>query len=79
MAFWTLSPDGQLTSVMPARRLYGAALTEDPAAVAGCRKCLEIVADDQTDLAEHMGRCIQCRSEVRPTGGVAWVATAAAR
>ena len=33
--------------------------TDDPAAVSGCRECLDLVADDLADDNEHMGHCLE--------------------
>ena len=49
-----------------------AVMTGDPALVAGCGDCLELVEEDLGDNHEHAGRCLHCRQEVRATGGVQW-------
>ena len=45
-----------------------AVFTDDPAAVAGCADCLELVAEDLQDHNDYLGRCLHCRqeTEVRP-------------
>ena len=54
-----------------------AVYTDDPALVAGCRECLELVAEDlaDEDLADendYRGHCLHCRQEITAQGGVEW-------
>ena len=49
-----------------------AVYTEDPAAVSGCRECLELVAEDPGDDNEYRGHCLHCRQEITAPGGVEW-------
>ena len=37
-----------------------AVYTDDPAAVSGCRECLELVAEDPGDDNEYRGHCLHC-------------------
>ena len=46
--------------------------TYEPAAVAGCTSCLELVAEDLADDSEYGGRCLHCRREITEPGGVQW-------
>ena len=46
--------------------------TDDPAQVAGCGDCLELVAEDLQDQNEYIGRCLHCRGEITAQGGVEW-------
>ena len=47
-----------------------AVYTDDPAAVSGCRECLELVAEDPGDDNEYRGHCLHCRREITAQGGV---------
>ena len=49
-----------------------AVYTDDPAAVSGCRECLELVAEDLCDDNEYRGHCLHCRQEITAPGGVEW-------
>ena len=61
-----------------------AVYTDDPAAVAGCSDCLELVAvagcsdclelvaEDLGDQNDYRGRCLHCRQEITARGGVEW-------
>ena len=44
---------------------------DDPAAVAGCADCLELVAEDLQDENDYRGHCLHCRREITARGGVA--------
>ena len=48
------------------------AFTDDPQGVSGCEPCLELVAEDLTDVNEYMGHCLHCRQEIIARGGVEW-------
>ena len=49
-----------------------AVYTDDPALVAGCRDCLELVAEDLDDENDYRGHCLHCRREITAQGGVEW-------
>ena len=49
-----------------------AVYTDDPALVAGCADCLELVAEYLDDDNEYRGRCLYCRQEITAQGGVEW-------
>ena len=49
-----------------------AVYTDDPAAVAGCADCLELVAEDLEDHNDYRGRCLHCRQEISAQGAVEW-------
>ena len=42
---------------------------DDPAAVAGCADCLELVAEDLQDENDYRGHCLHCRREITARGG----------
>ena len=44
--------------------------TDDPAAVAGCADCIELVIEDLQDHNNYLGRCLHCRQEITAQGGV---------
>ena len=44
---------------------------DDPAAVAGCADCLDLVAEDLQDENDYRGHCLHCRREITARGGVA--------
>ena len=46
--------------------------TDDPAMVAGCADCLELVEEDLQDHNDYRGRCLHCRQEISAQGGLAW-------
>ena len=46
-----------------------AVYTDEPAAVSGCRECLELVAKNLDDDNEYMGHCLHCRREITPRAG----------
>ena len=47
--------------------------TDEPAQVAGCADCLELVAEDLQDPDTQYGSyCLHCRSEITALGGVEW-------
>ena len=45
---------------------------DDPARVAGCADCLELVAEDVQDHNDYRGHCLHCRREITAQGGVEW-------
>ena len=50
-----------------------AAHTDEPGQVAGCRDCLELVAEDLQDPdTRYGGHCFHCRREITATGSVEW-------
>ena len=49
-----------------------AVYTDDPALVAGCRECLELMTEDPGDDNEYMGHCLHCREEITAQGGMEW-------
>ena len=50
-----------------------AVYTDQPDQVAGCRDCLELVAEDLQDPDTHYGGyCLHCRREITATGSVEW-------
>ena len=49
-----------------------AVYTDDPALVAGCADCLELVAEYLGDDNEHWAHCLHCQQEITAQGGVAW-------
>ena len=51
---------------------WTATYTYEPALVHGCGDCLELVEEDLNDHAEYGGYCLNCRQEIRATGGVEW-------
>ena len=46
--------------------------TYEPAAVAGCTSCLELVAEDLTDHHFRQGACLHCGEKISAQGGVEW-------
>ena len=57
-----------------------AVYTDDPALVAGCADCLELVAEDLQDQNDYRGRCLHCRQEVTARAvwsGARWSASPA--
>ena len=66
---------------------WTASYTDDPAQVAGCVDCLELVAEDLQDENSYRGRCLHCRqrdhrprwSGVAPDGPCALPALRAGR
>ena len=58
-----------------------AVYTDDPALVAGCADCLELVAEDLDEDNEHWANCLHCQQEISARNGVEWrrVARAPAR
>ena len=46
--------------------------TDSPAAVAGCKDCLELVEEDLQDENDYLGHCLHCRQEITALGGVEW-------
>ena len=46
--------------------------TDEPAMVAGCAGCLELVVEDLQDHNDYLGRCLHCRREITALGGVEW-------
>ena len=47
--------------------------TDEPDQVAGCRDCLELVAEDLQDPDTHYGgHCLHCRQAITAQGGVEW-------
>ena len=73
---YTPDEDGDVVHYGPGDRpLCGndavtAVYTDDPAAVSGCRECLELVAEDPGDDNEYRGHCLHCRREITAQGGV---------
>ena len=49
-----------------------AVYTDDPALVAGCADCLELVAEDLQNQNDYRGHCLYCRQEITAQGGVEW-------
>ena len=49
-----------------------AVFTDDPAGVAGCVDCLELVAEDVQDHTAYRGHCLHCRQEIIAQAGVEW-------
>ena len=50
-----------------------AVYTDEPDQVAGCRDCLELVAEDLQDPDTHYeGYCLHYRREITATGSVEW-------
>ena len=45
---------------------------DDPAQVAGCGDCMELVEEDLNDSTAYRGRCLHCRQVVEATGGLEW-------
>ena len=48
---------------------------DDPAAVAGCADCLELVAEDVQDRNDYRDHCLHCRQEITAHGRVEWYRT----
>ena len=46
--------------------------TDDPALVAGCADCLELVAEDVDEDNEHWANCLHCQQEISARNGVEW-------
>ena len=80
---YTPDEDGRVVHYGPGDRpLCGsesmtAVYTDDPALVAGCRECLELVAEDLADEDlddenDYRGHCLHCRQEITAQGGVEW-------
>ena len=75
---YTPDEDGDVVHYAPSDRpLCGydsmtAVYTDDPAAVAGCPDCLELVAEDLQDENGYRGHCLHCRQEITAQGGVEW-------
>ena len=75
---YTPDEDGGMLHYAPGDRpLCGddsmtAVYTNDPAAVAGCADCLELVAEDLQGQNDYRGRCLHCRREITAHGGVEW-------
>ena len=73
---YTPDEDGDVVHYGPGDRpLCGndavtAVYTDDPAAVSGCRECLELVAEDLDEDNEHWANCLHCRREITAQGGV---------
>ena len=49
-----------------------AVYTDDPALVAGCADCLELVAEYLGDDNEHWAHCLHCQQEISAQNGVEW-------
>ena len=49
-----------------------AVYTDDPAGVAGCADCIELVVEDLQDHTDYLGRCLHCRQQITAQGGVEW-------
>ena len=49
-----------------------AVYTDDPAKVAGCADCLELVVEDLQDQNDYLGRCLHCQREITAPGGIEW-------
>ena len=49
-----------------------AVYTDDPAGVAGCAECLELVTEDLQDHNDYGGHCLHYRGEITAQGGVEW-------
>ena len=47
-----------------------AVYTDDPALVAGCADCLELVAEYLGDDNEHWAHCLHCQQEISAQNGV---------
>ena len=45
---------------------------DDPALVAGCADCLELVAEDLDEDNEHWANCLHCQQEISARNGVEW-------
>ena len=43
--------------------------TDDPAGVAGCAECPELVVEDLQDHNDYLGRCLHCRRRPCPHYG----------
>ena len=60
------------------RPLFGdkspaAIYTDEPGQVAGCKNCLDLVAEDLQDPNTHYGgHCLHCRREITATGSLEW-------
>ena len=74
----TPDEDGGVVHYVPGDRpLCGndsvtAVYTDEPAAVAGCADCLEVVVVVLQVLDNYLGHCIHCRQEITAAGGVEW-------
>ena len=72
---YTPDEDGRVVHYGPGDRpLCGndavtAVYTDDPAMVAGCSECLELVAEDLDDENDYRGHCLHCRQEITAQGG----------
>ena len=51
---------------------WTASYTDDPAGVAGCVDCLELVARALADDNEYIGHRLHCRHEITAQGGIEW-------
>ena len=51
---------------------WAASYTDDPALVAGCADCLELVAEYLGDDNEHWAHCLHCQQEISAQNGVEW-------
>ena len=47
-------------------------LSDTTGSVAGCRECLELVAEDLGDDNEHWAHCLHCQQEISAQNGVEW-------
>ena len=74
---WTLrrrasSTTGPVTGPSAAPSRPSPATLLNPALVAGCRECLELVAEDLGDDNEHWAHCLHCQQEISAQNGVEW-------
>ena len=75
---YTPDEDGGVVHYAPGDRpLCGnesmtAVYSDDPALVAGCADCLELVAEYLGDDNEHWAHCLHCRQEISAQNGVEW-------